>query len=894
MAALFSLLCLGAFASPQMDRTTFDSNTNTYAELTNSLRDVKHRLEVAEKSFGGSSTNVANILSDLAGLCDDMGDYAQAASLDQRCLTIREELLGVQNTEVGDVLNDLAYEYQEMGDYDLALPLYQRSLMITEKVSGKEHYDVATTLDNMADAYRLKGDCADALPLAQRALEIREKVLGKDHADVTDSFYTLAAIRRGLGDYKEALNLCEQGIALGVRRLGPEHPIVAANLFVAGQVYGDLGDYAEAASACRRAISIDERNSGPENPDVIEELTELAIVLGKQRNIEQSISTFAEVFKRQRHYFVGQLVALPDSTALRSIRVSFQTEEIFHSICAEAPAESRSDACFAGAEGLALSKAFLEEVRAAQAALDADPRTTTKELRSQYRAATVQLDRLKQSSVSLPQREIRRRALQEELDHLETAMAERAESVAVTVRERNLTLTNIARGLPAQSALLDFVQYRKFDLASTTNRWGQPSYAAYLTFSAAKDPTNIIVERINLGEAAPINEAVELICKRMSAGQFAARDLPSALQRVGQLVYAPLAKHLVNVSHLIICPDGRLSRLPFEMLSYDGRFLIEDKTISYVGSGREITRLAQTAAKVVTSAPVVIGNPDFDLDLAKAGSGGTELLGSPISPGRSIGDAKPDGSPAAGVAPVQRFLILNDRGLSFGTLPGAEAEARSVAKLLGDECVLLLGAKAREADLKAVNSPIVLHLATHGFFLSVEDFQGTVKLRSKLMASAGMDSAVAGYTASSGHDWENPMLRCGIALAGANHALQISSVTGENGLLTGLEASLLNLHGTELVILSACDSGTGEVMTGEGMMSLRRAFRIAGAQTVLASHWSISDKATSQLMTQFMRRWRSGEPRDKAWREAQLFLLHSKDFSNPYFWAAFTLTGQWR
>jgi CHAT domain-containing protein len=108
-----------------------------------------------------------------------------------------------------------------------------------------------------------------------------------------------------------------------------------------------------------------------------------------------------------------------------------------------------------------------------------------------------------------------------------------------------------------------------------------------------------------------------------------------------------------------------------------------------------------------------------------------------------------------------------------------------------------------------------------------------------------------------------------------------------------LEASLLNLQGTELVILSACDSGTGEVKIGEGVMSLRRAFRIAGAQTVLASHWPVNDKATSQLMTKFIRRWRSGEPRAKAWREAQLSLLHSKEFANPYFWAAFTLTGQW-
>ena len=137
-------------------------------------------------------------------------------------------------------------------------------------------------------------------------------------------------------------------------------------------------------------------------------------------------------------------------------------------------------------------------------------------------------------------------------------------------------------------------------------------------------------------------------------------------------------------------------------------------------------------------------------------------------------------------------------------------------------------------------------------------------------------------------------MRCGIALAGANRARQITNAVAEDGLLTGLEASLLNLQGTELVILSACDSGAGEVKIGEGVMSLSLAFRIAGAETVLASHWKVSDKATSLLMTEFMRRWRAGESRANAWREAQLSLLHSKDFSDPFFWSAFTLTGQWR
>ena len=203
-----------------------------------------------------------------------------------------------------------------------------------------------------------------------------------------------------------------------------------------------------------------------------------------------------------------------------------------------------------------------------------------------------------------------------------------------------------------------------------------------------------------------------------------------------------------------------------------------------------------------------------------------------------------------------------------------------------------LGPTAREAELKSVVSPRVLHLATHGFFLSDQEFKNTNSMRDFKSLE---DRFPARRTpAATENDWENPLVRCGIALAGANHAQQITNAVAEDGLLTGLEASLLNLQGTELVILSACDTGSGDVKIGEGVMSLRRAFRIAGAESVLASHWKVSDKATSQFMTEFMGRWRAGEPRAKAWREAQLSLLHSKEFSSPYFWAAFTLTGQWR
>src|ERR1035441_9201372 len=461
------------------------------------------------------------------------------------------------------------------------------------------------------------------------------------------------------------------------------------------------------------------------------------------------------------------------------------------------------------------------------------------------------------------------------------------------MRERNLKLADIARSLPPQSALVDIIQYRDYDFHAKTNQWKEKRYAAYLTFPLARGSTNVLVERVDLGEAAPINETVEFICKRMSLGGtgIAAKDLSAALQRLSELVYAPLARHLTNVPHLIVCPDGQLSRVPFEMLRVGGRFLIEEKTISYVTCGREIVRLVGSPKSTVQGRKsLVMGGPDFDLDLSKAGSASFQLAGSAAFPARSSADGKQDALPPASSMPALRSLSRDYRGIKFPPLPGAETEARNVAKLLGGDCVLRVGPEAREAELKAAVSPCVLHLATHGFFLSDRELRRTNSLPFGWPGGWGR----AGRQPYVQDDWENPLLRCGIALAGANHAGQITNAVAEDGVLTGLEASLLNLQGTELVILSACDSGTGEVKIGEGVMSLRRAFRIAGAQTVLASHWKVSDKATSQLMTEFIRRWRSGEPRAKGWREAQLSLLHSNEFQNPYFWAAFTLTGQWR
>jgi CHAT domain-containing protein len=189
---------------------------------------------------------------------------------------------------------------------------------------------------------------------------------------------------------------------------------------------------------------------------------------------------------------------------------------------------------------------------------------------------------------------------------------------------------------------------------------------------------------------------------------------------------------------------------------------------------------------------------------------------------------------------------------------------------------MLTGTEASEAFPKKIIRPRVLHLSSHAFYF---------RSLPPLELPAGESPRLHAH---------NPLLRCGIALADANTLIARPNQIADDELFTGFEAAQLDLHGTELVILSACESSVGEIHAGEGAMSLRRAFRIAGAQAVLASQWPVSYAATQSLMKNFIAHWQSGAPRAEALRRAQRELRQSEDHSSPYFWAAFTLTGQWR
>ena len=297
------------------------------------------------------------------------------------------------------------------------------------------------------------------------------------------------------------------------------------------------------------------------------------------------------------------------------------------------------------------------------------------------------------------------------------------------------------------------------------------------------------------------------------------------------------------------------------------RYLIEDYSLRFVVTGRDLVE-GSVGKKPQTSAPLILASPNYDL---------TPTKGTGVSEERSLSleaSRIPRAQPLPATIPEARHAYTN-----LKTLTGVEPRQYQ------DE-------EASEAVVKATKSPLVLMLATHGFFLKQQDVE------IKDTHFLGLDSAEkrsASLKDREGKEVENPLLRCGLLLAGANRRGEVKE--GEDdGILTGLEIVGLDLRGTQMVVLSACETGVGDIQTGEGVAGLRQAFQLAGAESVLATLWQINDSATGRLMNTFYKELANGADRAEALTMAQRQFIKERRVrygaAHPFFWASFTMTGK--
>ncbi|MCP9887849.1 CHAT domain-containing protein [Cyanobium sp. ATX 6A2] len=797
----------------------------------------KRALAIHEKALGPDHPFTASSLNNLAGLYSNQGLYSRAEPLYKRALAIREKALGPDHLDTANSLNNLAYLYSNQGLYSQAEPLYKRALAIREKALGPDHPFTAVSLNNLALLYTKQGLYSQAESLYKRALAIKEKALGPDHPDTALSLNNLGMSYSDQGLYSQAEPLYKRALAIHEKALGPDHPFTAVSLNNLALLYTKQGLYSQAEPLYSRSLAIREQALGPDHPDTALSLNNLGLLNLDADKPDTALRLLSQSMKIEASWLLREATLQPRvyRTALyNTIGVAW---EATHSLA------GRSEA----GPYLALSTRLLRhglllEIEQAQASLSRAP-GPTRELAQQVAALNNRI-----SDVQLPPE--RRMALRQQRNGLESHLFRQSPDLQL----QRITPEQTAAALPKDGVLVEFQRYRPWQSgANRTKRWGPELYLA-LTLNP-----NGAIRAVQLGEAKPIDEAIR---QALSASVQGQSDAEERWGEVSSLVLEPLAPHLAGSRQWFFSPDGELHRVPFAALpspSRPGVPLASAVQLRLLTTGRDLVRFQKPVPS--GKPPVVLANPNFD-------------RGRPAPPALIAGTPQSQ----------QRSGDLSNQ--PWDSLPATAQEGEQVATLLGANP--LSGDAATVGVLQRSIGPRVLHIASHGFFVGDQD----IPLQDPLTTSFAGGGEVARFQG------EDPLLRSGIVLAGANNP---DLDPNDDGLLTALEATALQLDGTEMVVLSACSTGSGDIQSGEGLYGLQRALTVAGARSTLLSLWKVDDAATAEFMVRFYRRLKAGEGRADAlaavqaeFRAGEVKGPAGEDWSGTFYWAAWQLVGDWR
>lgn len=774
-------------------------------------------LKTEEDTLGPDHPNTTTALNNLATLYREKGDYAKAESLYQRALRRNEKALGPDHPRSTAPLNNMAALYVAMGDYAKAEPLYQRVLKIAEKAFGPNDPRTAITLNNLAALYWAIGNSIKAERLYERALKIRDNSLDPNHPDTANFLNNLALIYDAKGDYTKAVSLFQRALKIKEKTIGPEHPDTATTINNLARVFVHMGEYSDAEPLYQRALKIDQQALGPDHPTTATILANLALLKIDVGNSKDAASLTTQAQRAEEQSLSNIL-----SFASEEQRLAFQTKIEPYSLAATLGNAEELAQTVLRQKGIVLDS-LIEDRLVAEASNDPKQRESIERLRAAKQ-------RLMQLILEVPndlseatqkRRAAQKEKLSTEVEQLESGLARQVAGLAKARHALSVTVAQVQAAVPKQAALVEFLRYRhyvgkgKFEL-----RYGA------IMIAPGHEP-----KWIPLGSAEEIEKNIALY-RKSTRDETHEATLGWVLKALQERVWAPIEKTLPpGTATVIISPDAELNFVSFAtLLTVDERFVVETYSIYYVASGRDLLRETKRAEGPKTTMRV-FANPDFALINAVKRAETTNEI-------------------------AMRSTEMRDlQSISFPNLPGTEKESMQLYALAiksGLRAQASLGPNATEAELRKVKSPRILHLATHGFFLPPTDLGPLPTGLSRTVPDIPTGKLV------------NPMHRSGLAVARAQTTLRAWAKgevppTENDGIVTAEEVGGLKLHGTWLVVLSACDTGSGQAKAGEGVMGLRRGFIQAGSQNLLMTLWPISDETTVDIMLDFYdRAFKSG------------------------------------
>jgi tetratricopeptide (TPR) repeat protein len=778
----------------------------------------KKALEIKKKALGDEHPDYAAGLMNIGSLYKDLGDYKAAESNYKKALEIKKKVLGENHPDYAASLNNLGILYFDIGDYKGAEPYYKRSLEIYKIALGEEHPDYAASLNNLGSLYFEIADYQAAELYYKQALEIYKKSLGEDHPDYANSLSNLGVLFVKRGDYKVAESHYKKALDIYKKALGEGHPDYANSLNNLAELFANMGDYNAAEPFNKQALEIYKKTLSEEHPIYISNETNYAYLLMKTEREQQAYDILSKNFKKKAIEIADNFEWLNDNQK----EAYWKKESSFYDILSWFSNEAFEKV--PEAVGLNYNAALVTKSKMLEAKISSENYyREVDELREElaYRRRLL----AKMESDGFTEKD-KLEKLRKEADSLDKRLTLSWPEYAQQKKNLSITWDQVQQNLDKGEVAIEFIRFKNEDDSLVY-------YNALVLKKGDKNPTLVKLCK---------EKDLQAITSKMGYSAYYPlvwQPLEAALKDVKTIYYAPTGE-LYNVPfHAIYAPKGKGDEVLAAKTDKRGviiqneraateqnaEYLMDRYTMHQLTSTRYLAMgLKQKARETIGNTMAMVGGVNYDY-----------LPGSTAAPKKSKKDKNASRSSASASG-------------KLNYLEGTKTEVEEIGKQVATatwQTKLIENNDAIEENitkLEGKEAKGILHLATHGYAFPEYDFKDTSISKNSLRYS---------YRYSA-----NPMVRSGLILAGGNWAWTGSDTLSklgaeQNGILTALEVSQLNLKKTKLVVLSACETGLGKIEGSEGTFGLKRGFKLAGVEQMIVSLWSVPDKETMELMTLF-------------------------------------------
>ena len=819
-------------------------------------------LEIQKKAIGEDHPEYASSLNNIGLFEREMGDYKAAERYFQQAVEIGKKVLGEEHPEYATSLGNLGVLHSDMGDYKVAATYYKQALEIKMKVFGDEHPEYASSLGNLGSVYSEMGDYKAAEPYYTQTVQIIKKALGEEHPGYATSLGNLGYLYSTMGDFKLAEPYYKQALEIRKKVLGEEHPDYALSLNNFGQLYYYINDFISAEPYFKQSAEIYKNALGEEHPDYLDALTSYAYVLEKINREPEAYAILQQNFSKLAKQTADNFEWLTDNQK----EAYWKKESSFYEDLSEFANEvfqKVPEAVGLNFNASLLAKSKLLEVK------------------------ILSNDQLSQEDkIDLESQE-----LSEELGYRRRLLA-KVESDGSIEKEKLDKLKFEVDSLDKQLSLTwpEYAQQKKNLLIT----WDQVQQSleegeAAIEFERFKNKSDSLIYYnalvLKKGDSQP--RLIQLCAER----DLQAINPEKGYSAYYGLVWQPMENALEGIKTIYYAPTGELYNVPFHAI-YAPKDTGDEIVPEKLNNKRQViypeyAKTEQDAAYLMDRYTLhqLTSTRYLALGLKQKA---TEPVGTNLA---MVGAVNYDYLPEGVTAPTKnkigetQNLSSNNAYGKLDYLEGTKTEVDVINQQVSTanwQTTVLEGNDATEekiTKMEGKESKEILHLATHGFAFPAYDFQDTTISQNSLKYS---------YRYST-----NPMVRSGLILAGGNWAWTGSDTltrvgAEQNGILTALEVSQLNLKKTKLVVLSACETGLGKIEGNEGTFGLKRGFKLAGVEQMIVSLWTIPDQETQELMSLFYSDLTQTMSPTLSFQKAQQ-AMKEKYPTSPFLWAGFVL-----